>query len=161
MAIGAWAMWLLLIVSVVRSACGRLDLAAVFSMTLAGAATAVYVAAEGVLAWPTIGTTANKVSQHLDPGVAQAMVISRDGLHAAASVLLGISLLVVSWLLARSDLRGHWLLAVTGSLAGLSAGASMILGPEALGSGGILLWGLMVAVVVLVGRRSKATGTPD
>jgi len=152
-AIGYWAMWLLLLVSVVRAACRRLDLAAVFAVTLAGAAIAIYVAAEGVLAWPTIGTTANEVSEHLDPGVAQAMVISRDGLHAAASVLLGISMLVVSWLLVRSDLWGHWLLAVVGFLAGVSACASVILGPEALGPGGILLWGVVIAVVILRGRR--------
>ncbi|MEQ1702140.1 MAG: hypothetical protein ABMA25_18670 [Ilumatobacteraceae bacterium] len=152
-AIGSWALWLLLILSVVRAACRRLDLAAVFSMTLAGAATAVYVAAEGLLAWPTIGTTANDISQHLDPGVAQAMVISRDGLHAAASVLLGISMLVVAWLLARSDLWGRWLLAAVASLAGVSACTTMFQGSDPIGPGGILLWGIVVAVVVLVGRR--------
>lgn len=157
-AIGSWAIWLLLIVSVVRAACRRLDLAAVFSVTLAGAATAVYVAAEGALAWPTIGTTADEVAQHLDPGVAQAMVMSRDGLHASASVLQGISMLVLAWLVARSDLWGRGLLTVTGFLAGVSAGASMILGPEALGPGGILLWGVVVAVVILVGRRR---GVPE
>ncbi len=81
------------------------------------------------------------------------MVLSRDGLHAAASVPLGFSLLMVSWLVARSDLWGHWLLAVVGFLAGVSACASMIVGPEGLGAGGILLWGIVVAVVVLVDLR--------
>jgi hypothetical protein len=152
-AIGSWAIWLVLVVSVVRAACRRLDLAAILAVTLAGASTAVYVAAEGVLAWPTIGMTVGEIPENLDAGVAQAMVLSRDGLHAAASVLLGISLLVVSWLLARSDLWGHWLLAVVGFLAAVSACASMIVGPEGLGPGVILLWGIVVAVVVLVGLR--------
>lgn len=152
-AIGNWAIWLVLVVSVIRAACRRLDLAAVLAVTLAGASTAVYVAAEGVLAWPTIGMTADEVSGNLDARVAQAMVWSRDGLHAAASVPLGISLLLVSWLLARSDLWGRWVLAVVGFLAGVSACASMVVGPEGLGAGGVLLWGLVVAVVVLLGRR--------
>ena len=160
-AIGIWVIWLVLVVSVVRAACRRLDLAAVVSVTLAGASTAVYVAAEGVLAWPTIGMRANEISENLDSGVAQAMVLSRDGLHAAASVPLGISLLMVSWLLARSDLWGHWLLAVVGSIAGVSACVSMIVGPEGLGAGGVLLWGIVVAVVLLVGFRRNVPQVGD
>jgi hypothetical protein len=152
-AIGSWAIWLVLVVSVVRAACRRLDLAAILAVTLAGASTAVYVAAEGVLAWPTIGMTVGEIPDNLDAGVARAMVLSRDGLHAAAGVLLGISLLVVSWLLARSDLWGHWVLAVVGFLVAVSASVSMIVGPEGLGAGAILLWGIVVAVVVLVGLR--------
>jgi hypothetical protein len=156
-AIGMWAIWLVLVASVARAACRRLDLTAIVSVTLAGASTAVYAAAEGVLAWPTIGMTADEVSENLDAGVAQALVLSRDGLHAAAGVLLGISLLLVSWLLARSDLWGHWPLAVVGFLAGVSACASMIVGPEGLGAGGILLWGIVVAVVILAGRRRNVS----
>ncbi|MGD9705932.1 MAG: hypothetical protein AB7Q42_24750 [Acidimicrobiia bacterium] len=157
-AIGSWAIWLVLVVSVVRAACRRLDLAAVVAVTLAGASTAVYAGAEGVLAWPTIGMSAHDLSGNLDAGVAQALVLSRDGLHAAASVLLGISMLVVSWLLARSDLWGRWLLAVVGFLAAVSACASMIVGPEGLGPGGILLWGIVVAVVILIGLRRERAG---
>ena len=155
-AIGSWAIWLVLVVSVVRAACRRIDLAATLAVTLAGASTAVYAAAEGVLAWPTIGMTAGEIPENLDAGVAQAMVMSRDGLHAAAAVLLGISLLVVSWLLARSDLWGHWLLAAFGFLAGVSACAAMIVGPEGIGPGGIMVWGIVVAGVVLIGLRRKA-----
>lgn len=158
-AIGSWAIWLTLVVSVVRAACRRFDLAAIMAITLAGASTAVYVAAEGVLAWPTIGLTASELSQNLDPGVAQALVMSRDGLHAAASVLLGLSLFVVSWLLTRSDLWGHWLLAVVGFLAGVSACAAMIVGPEGMGPGGIMIWGILVAVIVLIGRRRHPAET--
>jgi hypothetical protein len=152
-AVGSWVIWLTLVVAVVRAACRRLDLAAILAVTMAGASTAVYVAAEGVLAWPTIGLTAGEVSENLDPGVAQAMVLSRDGLHAAAGVLLGVSMLVVAWLLARSDLWGHWLLAGLGAVAGVSACTSMIVGPEGFGAGAVLLWGIVVGVVVLIGLR--------
>lgn len=158
-AIGSWVLWLVLIVAVVRATCRRLDLAAVVSITLAGAAIAIYVAAEGVLAWPTIGTTNDDIAQHLDPGVAQALVLSRDGLHATASVLLGIAMLGVAWLLARSDLWGRWPLAVVAFLTAVSACTTMFQGSDPIGSGGILLWGIVVAVVVLVGRRrSRSQG---
>ena len=40
-----------------------------------------------------------------------------------------------------------------GFLAGVSACLSMIVGPEGFGPGGILVWGIVVAVVVLIGRR--------
>jgi hypothetical protein len=161
-AIGSWAIWLTLVVSVVRAACRRFDLAAIMAVTLAGASTAVYVAAEGVLAWPTIGLAASEISENLDPGVAQAIVMSRDGLHAAASVLLGISLLVVAWLLTRSDLWGHWLLAAVGFLAGVSACSAMIIGPEGIGPGAIMIWGILVALVILIGlRRPVAETNPD
>lgn len=158
-AIGSWIIWLVLVVAVVRAACERLDLAAILAVTLAGASTAIYVAAEGVLAWPTIGTTTSEISERLDPGVAQALVSSRDGLHAAAAVVLGVSVLIVSWLLTRSDLWGHWSLAVAGFLAGASACASMVVGPEGLGPGAIMLWGILVAVVLLLGLRRNPSET--
>lgn len=152
-AIGSWALWLVMIVAVVRLACRRLDVAAVLAVALAGAATAVFVAAEGVLAWPTIGVSGSDVGQLLDPGVARASVASRDGLHAVASVPLGFSLLVVAWLLVRSDLWGRWLLATVALLAGVSACTTMFQGSDPLGPGAILLWGILVAGVVLVGHR--------
>jgi hypothetical protein len=127
-----------------------------------GASTAVHLAAEGVLAWPTIGMMIGEIPETLDAGVAQAMVLSRDGLHAAAGVLLGLSLFLVSWLLVRSDLWGHWLLAVVGFVAAVSSCSSMIVGPEGFGAGAILLWGIVVVVVLLVGlRRQGAKDQPD
>jgi hypothetical protein len=154
-AIGSWAIWLTLVVSVVRAACRRLDLAAILAVTMAGASTAVYVAAEGILAWPTIGLSTSEIPAILDPGVARALVMSRDGLHAAASVLLGIAMILVSWLLVRCDLWGHWLLAASGFLAALSACAAMITGPDGLGPGGVMVWGILVGVVLLIGLRSN------
>lgn len=155
-AIGSWAIWLTLVVSVVRAACRRLDLAAILAVTMAGASTAVYIAAEGILAWPTIGFSTSEIPAILDPGVAQAMVMSRDGLHAAASVLLGIAMILVSWLLVRSDLWGHRILAVGALLAGVSACAAMVAGPEGLGPGGVMVWGITVCVTVGIGGRRQA-----
>jgi hypothetical protein len=82
--IGQWVIMLVLLVAVVRAACRRLDLAAILAITLAGAATAVYVVAEGIRVWPvlTFDMSAGRLRDNLDPGVAEAVVLSRDGLHA-------------------------------------------------------------------------------
>lgn len=160
LAVGSWALWLLLLVAVVRWACRRPDVAAVFAIVLAGASVAVFVAAEGVLAWPTIGMSGREVALYVDPGVARASVVSRDGLHAAASVLLGVSMLVIAWLVARSDLWGRWLLAAVAMLAGLSACTTMFQGSDPFGPGGVLVWGMMVAGVVVAGRRREGSSAP-
>ena len=47
-----WVILLVLLAAVVRAACRRLDLAPIVAVALAGAATTVYVVAEGVGAWP-------------------------------------------------------------------------------------------------------------
>lgn len=157
-----WVILLVLLVAVVRAACRRLDLAPIVAVALAGAATTVYVVAEGVGAWPVhaaSGMTAEKVRDSLDPGVAQALVLSRDGLHLAAAVLVGISLLVISWLVLGSDLWGHRTLAVLTAIAGMSAAASLVLGPEFIGAGAFAPWGIAVAVVMLFARR-RLDGAP-
>lgn len=61
---------LVLLVSVGRAACGRLDLAAILATTLAGAATAIFVGAEGALLWPVMAAdlSASKLRDDLDPG---------------------------------------------------------------------------------------------
>ena len=99
--IGMWVILLVLIVAVVRAACRRFDLAAILAVTLAGAATVVFVVAEGILAWPVVlfDMTPEGIRDNLDPGVAQAMVLSRDGIHATAIVLLQLSMFLVAWLL--------------------------------------------------------------
>lgn len=137
-AIGLWVLWLALVVAAVRWACRRLDFAAVFAMTLAGASVAVFVAAEGVMVWPAIAVSAREIAEHLDPEIARASVMSRDGLHAAASVPWGVSMLVVAWLFVRSDLRGRWVLGGVGVLAGVSACTTMFQGSDPLGPGGSL-----------------------
>jgi len=154
-AIVMWAIWLVVVLAVVRAACRRLDLAAIVAIALAGVATAVFVMAEGVLAWPTVGVdvSASRLRADLDPDVARAMVLSRDGLHAAAAVALGLAMFVVAWLLVRSDLWGRWVLGVLALLAGVSACSSIVVGPEGIGPGLVLLWGIVVAIVVLLGWR--------
>lgn len=157
-AVVMWAIWLVVVLAVVRAACRRLDLAAIAAMTLAGVATAVFVMAEGVLAWPTVGMdmTAARLRADLDPDVARAMVLSRDGLHSVAAVALGLAMFVVAWLLVRSDLWGRWALGVLAFLAGVSACTSIVVGPEGIGPGLVLVWGIVVAVVVLIGWRRWA-----
>ncbi|TFD76846.1 hypothetical protein E3T54_09860 [Cryobacterium sp. Sr8] len=162
--IGQWVILLVLLVSVVRAACGRLDLAAILSTTLAGAATAIYVGAEGALLWPVMAAdrSASKLRDDLDPGLAQAAVLSRDGLHAPASVLLGISVLLIAWLLANSDLWGHWVMSGLAVFAGAFALSSVLVGPEGFGPGFIfVLWGPVTAVLLLIGQRRTRTHTPS
>jgi hypothetical protein len=163
--IGQWVILLVLLVAVVRAACRRLDLAAILATTLACAATAIYVVAEGVRVWPVLAAadmTAGRLRDNLDPGLAQAAVLSRDGLHAPASVLLGVSVLVIAWLLARSDLWGHRTMSVLAIVAGAFAVSSVLVGPEGLGPGFIfVLWGPVVAVLLLVGRWRSQTPAPS
>lgn len=106
--------------------------------------------------------TAGRLRDNLDPGLAQAAVLSRDGLHAPASVLLGLSVLVIAWLLARSDLWGHRTMSVLAIVAGAFAVSSVLVGPEGLGPGFIfVLWCPVVAVLLLVGRRRSRTLAPS
>lgn len=159
-----WVIGLVLVLAVVRAACRRLDLAALLAITLAGAAAAVYVGAEGVRLWPVLGfdMKSGTLRDNLDPGLAQAAVLSRDGLHAPASVLLGISVLFIAWLLARSDLWGHWAMSALAVVAGAFAVSSALVGPEGIGPGFIfLIWGPVVAVLLLVGRRRPRTPVPS
>jgi hypothetical protein len=155
--IGLWVIVLVQLVAVVRSACSRLDLAAILAITLAGAATAVYVGAEGVLLWPVLAnadTTAATLSDTLDPGNAAAAVLSRDGLHAPASVLLGVAVLIIAWLLARSDLWGHWAMSALAVVAGAFAVSSVLVGPDGLGPGLVfVMWAPVVSVLLLIGRH--------
>jgi hypothetical protein len=158
-----WVIVLVLVLGVVRAACRRLDLAAHLAVTLAGAATAVYVAAEGVLVWPVLafGMTSDTLRENLDPGIAQATLLSRDGLHAPASVLLGISVLVIAWLLSRSELWGRCVMSILAAIAGAVALTSVMVGPEGLGPGLIfVVWGPVVAVLLLVGRWRLSTRLP-
>lgn len=152
-----WVIVLVLLVAIVRAVCVRLDLAAILAVTMAGAATAIYVTAEGVLLWPALPAadlSAETLGDRLDPGLAQAALLSRDGLHAPAAILLGICVLVIAWLLASSDLWGRWVMATLGAIAGAFALSSVLVGPEGLGPGLIfVLWAPVVAVILLVGRR--------
>lgn len=154
-AVVLWVLILVLLVAVVRAACRSLDLAAILAITLAGASVACAVTAEGALAWPTLAVdmTAAKLPDNLDPGVAQALLLSRDGFLAAAAVLAGVSVLLIAWLLGRSDLWGHRPLAAVTAVVGAFAAAGMVLGTEGIGANLIGPWGVATAVVLLVARR--------
>ena len=128
--VGQWVIILVLLVSVVGAASGRMDLPAILATTLAGAATAIYVGAEGARLWPVMAAdmSAGNLRDGLDPGLAQAAALSRDGLHAPASVLLGVSVLLIAWLLARSDLWGRWVMSGLAVMAGAFALSSVLVG---------------------------------
>lgn len=65
-------------------------------------------------------------------------------------------MLIIAWLLATSDLWGHWTMSVLAVVVGASAVSSVLVGPEGFGPGLIVPWGIVVAVLLLVGRwRSK------
>ena len=151
-----WLLLLVVLVAVVRAVCPRLDLAALLAVCLATAASTVYVVAEGVFSWPVVqtGATPESVRSVLDPGVARAVALSRDGLHAPASILLGVSVLLIGWLLLRSQLWGRWATAALSALSGGFALSSIVVGPEGFGPGLILvLWVVIVPLMVLVGLR--------
>jgi hypothetical protein len=150
-----WVLILVLVVAVVRAATSRLGLAAVLAITLAGGAVTSAVVAEGVLVWPTFAFrgVASDLVAHLDPEVARSVVLSRDGLHAPAAVLIGISLLLVAWLLARSDLWGRRAMAMLTAIIGAFSAATLLLGPESFGPSLIGPWGLVIGILLLVARR--------
>jgi hypothetical protein len=151
-----WTLLLVVLVAVVRAAVTRIDLVAVLAITLAGAATAVTVMAEGVLAWPALVTAGpQELTADLDPAVAQALVLSRDGLHGPALVLFGLALLLIAGLLARSDLWGHRTVAVLTAVTGGLSAAYILLGPESAGAILTVPWAIAMAVALLVDRARR------
>jgi hypothetical protein len=90
-----------------------------------------------VFSWPVVqsGATAESVRSVVDPGVAKAAVLSRDGLHAPASILLGLSVLLIGWLLLRSQLWGRSATAALSALSGGFALSSIVVGSEGLARG--------------------------
>ena len=158
--VGQWVILLVLLVAVVHAACRRLGFAAILAIALASAATAIYVVAEGVLLWPVYAAdmSAGRLRDDLDPTLARSAVLSRDGLHAPASVLLGVSVLVMARLLGRSDLWGHRVMSALALGAGAFALSSILVGPEGFGPGFVfVLWGPVTAIILLVGRRRSGS----
>jgi hypothetical protein len=158
-----WAVLLGTVIAVVRAGCRRLDTAAITATCLATAATGIYVMAEGVFAWPVVQGVRSEqlLTETLDPEVARALVESRDGLHAPAAVLLGLAVLVIGWLLLRGRLWGHWATAAISVVSGALALSSVVVGPEGLGPGLILLvWVVVVPILLLIGLwRADRTST--
>lgn len=163
--VGQWALVLVLVVSVIMASRPRPDHVTVLATSLATAATTVYVTAEGVIVWPILaaGMSPETLAAHLDAGVARGAALSRDGLHAPASVLLGLAVLLVAWLLVTGPLWGRWVMGVLAALAGLLALSSIVVGTEGLGPGLVfVVWAPVTAVCLLVGlRRRERTGHAD
>jgi hypothetical protein len=153
-----WVLLLVLVVAVVRACTSLPGLTATLAITLAGASTAGAVAIEGVLAWPamTPGIDAGSLPDILDPAVAQALVLSRDGLHAPVATLMGIALVFVAGVLARSDLWGHKTMAAVTAIVGALGASYMVLGPESLGPVLITPWGVVMAAVLAVDLRHRS-----
>jgi hypothetical protein len=157
--VGQWVIVQILLVSVIMATRVGSDLVAVLATTLTTAATAVYVAAEGVLVWPILATgmDADALAEHLGSAAARGAVLSRDGLHAPGSVLLGVAALLIAWLLVTGPLWGRWVMGVLAAGAGLLALTSIALGPEGFGPGLIfVIWGPVTAVCLLLGLRRES-----
>jgi hypothetical protein len=86
-------------------------------------------------------------------------VDSRGGLHGPAVALSGVAMLVIAWLLARSDLWGHTVLAVLTGLSGAATAVFMLFGPE--GPALTVPCGIVVAVVLLAGLRLGRPSAPE
>lgn len=161
--VAQWVLLLALLVSVVRVvAGGGRGVAATLATALATAACAVYVGAEGVRLWPLLAAdlSAARVRADLDPALAASAVLSRDGLHAPAGVLLGAAVLVIAGLLAGSDVWGRWVLVGLAVVAGAVGLTSVVAGPDGFGPGVIMvLWAPVTGVLLAVGawRRRAAT----
>jgi len=149
-----WVLMLVVLVAVVRAASPRLGLPGILAVTLAGASTAASVTAQGLFTFPTlvVDMTARKIPENLDPGVARFLVMAGDSVPNAAGVLTGVALLLVAVVLARSDLWGHWVLAVTAGLFGAVAVVNMMLGGSGNGMIGMIPWGLLTGVILLIAR---------
>jgi hypothetical protein len=153
-----WVLLLVLVVAVVRACTSRPGLTATLAITLAGASTAGAVLIEGVLAWPamTPGIGPGDLAASLDPAVAQALVLSRDGLHAPVASLLGVALMFVAVVLARSDVWGHRTMAAVTAAVGAFGASSMLLGPESLGPVLVTPWGVVMGAVFVVDLRRRS-----
>lgn len=54
----------------------------------------------------------------------------------------------------------HWPLAIIAALAGIPATVQIVVGSDGLGPGLVIPWGIVVAVVVLIGQRRSEAQAP-
>ena len=125
-----WALVLVVLVALVRALTPRLTLPGILAITFAGVSTAVSVASQGLFTYPTIvfEMTAERIPANLDPAVARFIVLSTEGVQNAGGVLIGVALLMVALVAARSDLWGHWVIAVVAGLMGVVGTLNMVFG---------------------------------
>ena len=149
-----WALILVVLVALVRALTPRLTLPGILAITFAGVSTAVSIASQGLFTYPTIvlEMTAERIPANLDPAVARFIVLSTEGVQNAGGVLIGMALLMVALLAARSDLWGHWAIAVVAALMGVVGTLNMVLGGGGSMIVGMIPFGVFVGVVLLIAR---------
>lgn len=154
MFIVGWAMILVVLVALVRALTPRMTLPGILAVTFAGVSTAVSVASQGLFTYPTIvlEMTAERIPANLDPAVARFLMLSTEAVQNAGGVLIGAALLMVALLAARSDLWGHWAIAVVAALMGVVGSLNMVLGGGGSMVVGMIPFGIFVGVVLLIAR---------
>ena len=154
MFIVGWALILVVLVALVRALTPRLTLPGILAVTFAGISTAVSVASQGLFTYPTIvfEMTAERIPANLDPAVARFIMLSTEAVQNAGGVLIGMALLMVALLAARSDLWGHWAIAVVAGLMGVVGTLNMVLGGAGTMIVGMIPFGIFVGVVLLIAR---------
>lgn len=154
MFIVGWALILVVLVAIVRALTPRLTLPGILAITFAGVSTAVSVASQGLFTYPTLvfEMTAERVPSNLDPAVARFIVLSTEGIQNAGGVLIGVALLMLALLAARSDLWGHWVIAVIAALMGAVGTLNLVLGGGGSMVVGMIPFGIVAGVVLLIAR---------
>ena len=149
-----WALILVVLIALVRALTPRLTLPGILAINFAGISTAVSVASQGLFTYPTIlvEMTTERLAGNLDPAVARFIVLSAEGVQNAGGVLIGLALLMVALLAARSDLWGHWAIAVVAGLMGVAGTFNMVLGGSGSMVVGMIPFGIFVGVVLLIAR---------
>lgn len=149
-----WTLILVVLVAIVRALSPRLTLPGILAITFAGVSTAVSVASQGLFTYPTLAfeMTAERIPANLDPAVARFLVLSTEGIQNAGGVLIGVALLMVALLAARSDLWGHWAIAVVAALMGVVGTFNMLLGGGGSMVVGLSPFGIFAGVVLLIAR---------
>jgi len=149
-----WTLILIVLVALVCALSSRLTLPGILAITFAGISTAVSVASQGLFTYPTIlvEMTAERIPANLDPAVARFIVLSTEGIQNGGGVLIGIALLMVALLAARSDLWGHWFIAVVAAMMGVAGSLNMVLGGSGSMVVGMIPFGVFVGIVLLIAR---------
>ena len=156
-----WVLILVVLVAVVRALAPRMTLPGILAITLAGTSTAVSVVSQGLFTYPTITyeLTAEKVPANLDPAVARFIVLSTEPVQNAGGVLIGVAMLMVALIAARSDLWGHRVIAVIAGIMGAVGVLNMVLGGGGTAVIGMVPFGVVTGIVLLIGR-SRQHPTP-
>jgi hypothetical protein len=157
-----WSLMLVVLIALVRALDPGLTLPGILAITFAGLSTAVSVASQGLFTYPTImfEMTAERIPANLDPATARFIVLSTEGVQNAGGVVIGVALLMVALLAARSDLWGHWAIAAVAAVMGVAGTLNMVLGGGGSMIVGMIPFGIFVGVVLLIARSRLTDGAP-